>query len=116
MQAPKVWFVGGGVPVHPLVHPQSGVPPPPSRCRVISPQIRQSRPDKTVKTTDKTVKTTDKTVKTRLRALRPRRPHVQPVHPQSSLETPPDLDHSSDDLARAKSAKELKEHLETRVL
>ena len=34
----------------------------------------------------------------------------------SSLEKPPDLDPFFDDLARAKSAKELKEHLETRVL
>ena len=33
-----------------------------------------------------------------------------------SLEKPPDLDPFSDDLARAKSAKELEEHLETRVL
>ena len=35
---------------------------------------------------------------------------------QLSLEKPPDLDPVFDDLARAKSAKELKEHLETRVL
>ena len=33
-----------------------------------------------------------------------------------SLEKPPDLDPFFDDLARAKSAKELKEHLEMRVL
>ena len=32
-----------------------------------------------------------------------------------SLEKPPDLDPFFDDLTRAKSAKELKEHLETRV-
>ena len=35
---------------------------------------------------------------------------------ESSLEQPPDLDPFFDDLKRAKSAKELKEHLETRVL
>jgi len=34
----------------------------------------------------------------------------------SSLEKPPDLDPFFDDLTRAKSARELKEHLETRVL
>ena len=33
-----------------------------------------------------------------------------------SLEKPPDLDPFFDDLTRAKSAKELTEHLETRVL
>ena len=33
-----------------------------------------------------------------------------------SLEKPPDLDPFFEDLTRAKSAKELKEHLETRVL
>ena len=32
-----------------------------------------------------------------------------------SLEKPPDLDPFFDDLTRAKSAQELKEHLETRV-
>ena len=36
--------------------------------------------------------------------------------PRYSLEKPPDLDPFFDDLTRAKSAKELKEHLETRVL
>jgi len=35
---------------------------------------------------------------------------------RNSLEKPPDLDPFFDDLTRAKSAKELKEHLETRVL
>ena len=34
----------------------------------------------------------------------------------TSLEKPPDLDPFFDDLTRAKSAKELKEHLEPRVL
>jgi hypothetical protein len=42
---------------------------------------------------------------------------AQPVcgHPPS-LEKPPDLDPFFDDLTRAKSAKELKEDLETRVV
>ena len=35
---------------------------------------------------------------------------------RGSLAKPPDLDPFFDDLTRAKSAKELKEHLETRVL
>ena len=38
------------------------------------------------------------------------------THKPVSLEKPPDLDPFFDDSTRAKSAKDLKEHLETRVL
>jgi len=43
-------------------------------------------------------------------------PRPQKTLRGGSLEKAPVLDPFSDDLARAKSAKELKEHLETRVL
>ena len=43
-------------------------------------------------------------------------PRSLACHHQCSLEKPPDLDPFFDDLTPAKSAKELNEHLETRVL